>query len=79
MPDIKYGKSEPAERYSNAPDYFDRCKESGLNIMPQYRPMGEARRYKELNRPITKLEFGRATDIAKSLGLTRGIGERERF
>jgi len=131
MPDIKYGKSEPAERYSNAPDYFDRCKEavkemhrqvgdlkldnkgtayrgllirhlvlpndlagsedvlkfvaenisvnSYVNIMPQYRPMGEARRYKELNRPITKLEFGRATDIAKSLGLTRGIGERERF
>lgn len=28
MPDIKYSRSEPAKKYCNAPDYFDRCKES---------------------------------------------------
>lgn len=25
-PDIKYSESEPAKKYSNAPDYFERCK-----------------------------------------------------
>lgn len=28
MPDIKYGDSGPAKKYSGAPDYFERCKES---------------------------------------------------
>lgn len=28
MPDIKYGDAEPAEKYSNAPDYFEVCKEA---------------------------------------------------
>jgi putative pyruvate formate lyase activating enzyme len=28
MPDIKYSESEPAKKYSNATDYFERCKES---------------------------------------------------
>ena len=28
MPDIKYSRSEPAKKYCDAPDYFDRCKES---------------------------------------------------
>ena len=27
-PDIKYGKSDPAKKYSNVPDYFERCKEA---------------------------------------------------
>jgi putative pyruvate formate lyase activating enzyme len=26
-PDIKYSESEPSKKYSNAPDYFERCKE----------------------------------------------------
>jgi putative pyruvate formate lyase activating enzyme len=28
MPDIKYGSADPARDYSNAPDYFERCKEA---------------------------------------------------
>jgi putative pyruvate formate lyase activating enzyme len=125
MPDIKYSQSAPAKKYSNAPDYFDRCKEaikemfrqvgdlkldkkgiayrgllvrhlvlpndlsgsmevlkfiakdisanSYVNIMPQYRPEGEAYRYKEVNRKPTWKEFNRVIDLAKKLGLTRGF------
>lgn len=28
MPDIKYGQNESAKKYSNAPDYFERCTET---------------------------------------------------
>jgi putative pyruvate formate lyase activating enzyme len=28
MPDIKYGNNESAKKYSNVPDYFERCKEA---------------------------------------------------
>jgi putative pyruvate formate lyase activating enzyme len=28
MPDMKYGNNESARKYSNAPDYFERCKEA---------------------------------------------------
>lgn len=28
MPDMKYSESGPALRFSHAPDYFDRCRES---------------------------------------------------
>lgn len=28
MPDIKYGSADSAREYSNAPDYFERCKEA---------------------------------------------------
>lgn len=28
MPDMKYGRADTAEKYSNAPDYFERCKEA---------------------------------------------------
>ncbi|MCW4040795.1 MAG: radical SAM protein [Candidatus Bathyarchaeota archaeon] len=35
MPDIKYSQREPAEKYSNAPDYFDRCKEALLEMHRQ--------------------------------------------
>ncbi|MCM8762393.1 MAG: radical SAM protein [Candidatus Omnitrophica bacterium] len=38
MPDIKYSESEPAKKYSNAPDYFERCKES---IEEMYRQVGD--------------------------------------
>jgi putative pyruvate formate lyase activating enzyme len=27
-PDFKYSEIEPAKKYSNAPDYFERCKEA---------------------------------------------------
>lgn len=35
MPDIKYSQREPATKYSNAPDYFERCKESLLEMHRQ--------------------------------------------
>jgi len=35
MPDIKYSKSEHAKKYSNAPDYFERCTESVLEMHRQ--------------------------------------------
>lgn len=38
MPDIKYGDSEPAKKYSNAPDYFERCQEA---VEEMYRQVGD--------------------------------------
>lgn len=35
MPDIKYSESEPAKNYSNAPDYFERCKEAVQEMQRQ--------------------------------------------
>lgn len=42
-----------------------------LNIMPQYRPAGEAHRHEEINRPLNYSEFLEALGIAKELGFTR--------
>jgi putative pyruvate formate lyase activating enzyme len=42
-----------------------------LNIMPQYRPAGEARRHEEINRPLNYSEFLEALKMAKELGFTR--------
>jgi len=127
MPDIKYSASEPARKYSNSPDYFERCQEavkemhrqvgdlrvdergiayrgllvrhlvlpdnlagseevlkfvaslsrgSYVNIMDQYRPCGEAYKYKELNRRPTSIEYFKAVDMARKLGLHRGFRVR---
>ena len=38
MPDIKYGSAGPAEKYSNAPDYFERCKEA---VREMHRQVGD--------------------------------------
>ena len=127
MPDMKYGTSEPAKKYSNSPDYFDMCKEAikemhrqvgdlkvdergiacrGLlvrhlvlpddlagskevlefiaslsrntyvNIMDQYRPCGEAHKYKELSRRPNSIECFKAVDMARKLGLHRGFRVR---
>lgn len=38
MPDIKYSDSEIAKKYSNAPDYFERAKES---VREMYRQVGD--------------------------------------
>jgi putative pyruvate formate lyase activating enzyme len=125
MPDIKFGGSAAADMCSNAPDYFERCKESVremhrqvgdlkmdergiaqrgvlirhlvlpnrlagseevlsfiakelskdsyVNIMSQYRPEGEARRFVELSRRPTQEEFRRVIKMAEELGLTRGF------
>jgi putative pyruvate formate lyase activating enzyme len=40
MPDIKYGDAAPAKRYSNAPDYFDRCREA---VREMHRQVGDLR------------------------------------
>jgi len=37
LPDIKYGKNGPAKKYSNTPDYFERCKEA---ITEMYHQVG---------------------------------------
>ena len=44
-----------------------------VNIMAQYRPCGEAYQYKELNRRPTSLEYFKAVDMARRLGLQRGF------
>ena len=126
-PDIKYGDAGPAKRYSNAPDYFERCKEavkemhrqvgdlkvdlrgvayrgllirhlvlpnglagsrsvlefiskelsreSYINVMAQYRPCGRAREHEELSRRPTPREYLEVVDLARELGLHRGLGE----
>jgi len=38
MPDIKYSDSQNAKKYSNAPDYFERCKEA---VKEMYRQVGD--------------------------------------
>ena len=38
MPDMKYSDAEPAERYSNAPDYFEVCKEA---VKEMHRQVGD--------------------------------------
>jgi putative pyruvate formate lyase activating enzyme len=38
MPDIKYGDVESAKKYSNAPDYFSKCKEA---IKEMHRQVGD--------------------------------------
>jgi len=38
MPDIKYSESEPAKKYSDASDYFERCKEA---VREMHRQVGD--------------------------------------
>lgn len=38
MPDFKYSSSEPASKYSDAPDYFERCKEA---VEEMHRQVGD--------------------------------------
>jgi putative pyruvate formate lyase activating enzyme len=37
-PDMKYSESEPAKKYSNAPNYFERCKEA---VREMHRQVGD--------------------------------------
>jgi len=48
-------------------------KNSYVNIMSQYYSSGEAFKFPELNRPVTEKEFLKVIQIAKKLGLTRGL------
>lgn len=46
-------------------------KNTYVNIMDQYRPCGEAHRYKKLHRPVSNEEFQKALDFARHVGLNR--------
>jgi putative pyruvate formate lyase activating enzyme len=46
-------------------------KSTYINIMDQYRPCGEARKYPDINRRITDREYKNAIDMAYHYGLTR--------
>ena len=52
---------------------------SYVNVMSQYRPAGKARQYVELSRYPTREEFNNAINIARNLGLTRGIQPKHLF
>ncbi|RLI78880.1 radical SAM protein [Archaeoglobales archaeon] len=54
-------------------------KDSYVNIMSQYRPEGEAFKYEELSRRPTREEFMKVIELAKKLGLTRGLQEKHVF
>ena len=41
-----------------------------VNLMSQYRPMGEAHRFPDLSRPLSAAEFRRALEMGKTSGLT---------
>ena len=45
--------------------------ETFVNIMDQYRPLHKAFQYPELSRPITRMEFKRAIEIAQNYGIHR--------
>lgn len=38
MPDIRYGSADSARKYSDAPDYFERCKEA---VTEMHRQVGD--------------------------------------
>lgn len=48
-------------------------KNSYINIMDQYRPAGDAWKFKELSRRITSTEYYKVIDMAGKLGLHRGF------
>ena len=52
---------------------------SYVNVMSQYRPAGKARQYVELSRYPTREECNNAINIARNLGLTRGIQAKHLF
>ncbi len=46
---------------------------SYVNVMAQYRPVYQASRFPDLNRPLTIEEFGESLEIARKYGLHRGF------
>jgi putative pyruvate formate lyase activating enzyme len=54
-------------------------KNTYLNVMAQYRPCFKAHEIRELNRPISREEFVRAVEIARSYGLNRLDRVEHRF
>lgn len=55
-------------------DWFSGIKDNAyLNIMSQYTPFGDAYKYPELTRKITKREYDNVVDYAISLGITKAF------
>jgi putative pyruvate formate lyase activating enzyme len=54
-------------------------KNTYVNIMAQYRPCGDAQKFKEINRPITSKEHQSAVNDALSEGITRLDERRPHF
>jgi len=50
--------------------------DSYVNVMAQYRPAGMAYKYEKLRRPPSRKEFESAIELADSLGLTRGLEQK---
>lgn len=48
-------------------------RNSYVNVMDQYRPCWKASEYEGLGRPVTGRELERAIDLARELGLDRGL------
>ena len=55
-------------------DWFSSIKEKAyINVMSQYTPFGEADKYPEINRKITKREYESVIDYALSLGIEKAF------
>lgn len=55
-------------------DWFKNIKDNAyINIMSQYTPFGDAAKYAELNRKITKREYDAVIDYAVSLGIDKAF------
>lgn len=50
-----------------------------VNIMSQYRPMGDAKKVKELSLPLSPGEFIKAREIGREPGLELISGKKRRF
>ncbi len=48
-------------------------EDSYVNVMGQYRPMWKASESEEIERSVTQEEYRRATELARELGLVRGL------
>ncbi len=57
MPDFKFWEAAAADRYCH------------VNLMSQYRPMGETEKFKELSLPLSPEEFRSALKLGRASGL----------
>jgi putative pyruvate formate lyase activating enzyme len=75
LPDFKFFSDSLAQRYTAVADYGTVAREISpdtyLNVMPQYRPAGEAGNYPEIGRSLNYAEFLQAVQMARDAGLQR--------
>ncbi|MEM4246532.1 MAG: radical SAM protein [Candidatus Bathyarchaeia archaeon] len=69
MPDIKYGSQGPAKKYSNAPDYFERCKEAVKEMHRQVGDLiiedGEAKRGLRIRQLVLPNNIAQSEEVLK--------------